>query len=55
MQIDGPAQNASQGILKLNGADNCNGNNTACGIGTQLLYNDRPLRLGSSFLTGTSK
>lgn len=55
VQIDGPAQDASQGILKLNGADNCNGNNTACGIGIQLLYNDRPLRLGSSFLTGTSE
>ncbi|MBT0724144.1 fimbrial protein [Rosenbergiella sp. S61] len=49
LQIDGSAQNATNGVLNLN-----SGNDTATGVGIQLLYNDQPLQLGTSFLAGTT-
>jgi len=49
LQIDGSIQNATKGVLNLN-----SGTNAASGVGIQLLYNDQPLTLGSSFLTGTT-
>lgn len=47
-QIEGNAQNASQGILSLNG-----GKDSASGVGIQLLYNNAPLPLSTTMNTGT--
>ncbi|WP_241613803.1 fimbrial protein [Rosenbergiella epipactidis] len=49
LQIDGSAQNANNGVLNLN-----SGTGSASGVGIQLLYNDQPLVLGTSFLVGTT-
>ncbi|MEB7538542.1 fimbrial protein [Pantoea anthophila] len=49
VQIDGSAQNASQGVLNLTG-----GTGSASGVGIQLLYNSNPLPLGSAINTGTA-
>lgn len=49
VQIDGSAQNASQGVLNLTG-----GSGSASGVGIQLLYNGSPLPLATPILTGTA-
>lgn len=49
LQIDGNAQNANNGVLNIN-----SGTGSASGIGIQILYNDQPLVLGTSFLTDTT-
>lgn len=49
LQIDGSPQNATNGVLNLN-----SGTSSASGVGIQLLYNDQPLAIGTSFLTGTT-
>lgn len=49
LQIDGSAQNASQGVLNLNG-----GSGSASGVGVQLLYNNAPLPLSTSLNTGVA-
>lgn len=48
-QIEGNAQNASQGILSLNG-----GAESASGVGIQLLHNNSPLPLSTMINTGTA-
>ncbi|MER2046536.1 MAG: fimbrial protein [Pantoea agglomerans] len=49
VQIDGSAQNASQGVLNLTG-----GSGSASGVGIQLLFNGSPLPLATPILTGTA-
>lgn len=49
VQIDGDIQNASQGVINLTAS-----NNTATGVGVQLLFNDTPLKLGTPFYIGTT-
>lgn len=49
LQIDGNAQNASQGILNLNG-----GTDSASGVGIQLLHKNAPLPLSTVITTGTA-
>ncbi|MEN4582594.1 fimbrial protein [Pantoea agglomerans] len=49
LQIDGSAQNASQGVLNLTG-----GTGSASGVGVQLLYNNAPLPLSTSLNTGVA-
>lgn len=49
LQIDGSVQSATNGVLNLN-----SGTGSATGVGIQLLYNDQPLALGTSFLAGTT-
>lgn len=49
LQIDGSAQNASQGVLNLTG-----GTGSASGVGIQLLYNNAPLPLSTVINTGTA-
>lgn len=48
-KIEGNAQNASQGILSLNG-----GAESASGVGIQLLHNNSPLPLSTMINTGTA-
>ncbi|CAK9883747.1 MAG: Type-1 fimbrial protein, A chain [Candidatus Erwinia impunctatus] len=49
IKIEGDAQNATQGVLNLT-----SGANKASGVGIQLLYNDAPLTMGTSFFLGTN-
>lgn len=49
LQIDGSAQNASQGVLNLTG-----GTGSASGVGIQLLYHNAPLPLSTSLNTGVA-
>ena len=49
LQVDGSAQNATQGVLNLAG-----GADSATGVGIQLLYNNAPLPLSTVISTGTA-
>jgi type 1 fimbria pilin len=49
LQIDGDVQNAAQGILNISG-----GNNSASGVGIQVLYENKPLTLSTAINTGTA-
>lgn len=49
IKMEGDIYDASKGVINTIG-----GNNTATGVGIQLLYNNQPITLGSEVLVGTS-